>query len=384
MALRVKHFIGLCVAGCVFVALWTLPPTQRYAPGWDVRNAEQLRLERLEDELKNAGEVLRRLRWSDSLSQMVTAPEASNAQVLFPDYATTPTEQKARLAERVAKDVEQYAPSSNMRFAMVWQDERAGFYEGMNPNWRDRVEYFAGVRNGTPYCMTLRSIDAEAVNRHVSHLLTASDRMTPRTNVLGLCSWYMRYGLPSASIEEWLSNGAALYSLERGEPSDVTVFPERWLMGLRASRRPIHVQQCQAGIASGCAEMFETPRELSQYGIRDRFDRLADESPLIWRHYTSSGVRFSEYENFLFHAMESEFGSAAFQQFWTSEGALLPAFEDAFGVDAGEWVASWVESTRGVEQSSPALPRSASTGSMLAFLLFLGIVYRTHRRRAVA
>jgi hypothetical protein len=89
-------------------------------------------------------------------------------------------------------------------------------------------------------------------------------------------------------------------------------------------------------------------------------------------------------EGYMIADLEAEFGSEAFGKFWTSDESAAAAFEDAFGVDAGTWTLSWATSVRGIDPPGPGLPRSASSGSMLAVGLLLGIAFMRARKQKVA
>ena len=84
---------------------------------------------------------------------------------------------------------------------------------------------------------------------------------------------------------------------------------------------------------------------------------------------------------YLLADLEAEFGADAFLRFWSSTESVEDAFESAFGVEVGEWMTVWVDSVSGTTQPGPGLPRSASSGSMLALGLLAGIAFLRNRRR---
>ena len=52
-------------------------------------------------------------------------------------------------------------------------------------------------------------------------------------------------------------------------------------------------------------------------------------------------------------------------------------------MDAGTWVLAWVARSVTVEPAGPGLPRSASSGAMLAVALLLGVAWARNRKREV-
>ncbi len=85
--------------------------------------------------------------------------------------------------------------------------------------------------------------------------------------------------------------------------------------------------------------------------------------------------------DYLLADLEAEFGADAFLRFWSSGDAVEDAFESAFGVTVGEWMTVWVDSVSGTLDPGPGLPRSASSGTMLALGLLAGIALLRNRRR---
>lgn len=384
MAFGMKHFIGSCVVGCTLVALWALPPSPNLATGWTLKAAEQIRLEALEDELTTSSRILARLQWSDSLSAEITTPGAGDAQVIYPaDIGLTPG-QVERFERLVDADVDRLAPTPRMRFAMVWQDPDAGHHPAAPRRAYNRTEYLTGSRDGQPYCMAVNLVHERRMPRQVMGHFTRSSTVGSRTSTLGLCTWHLRYGMPSATIERWLSAGAGHFGLEHGPVADVPTYPDRWVFGIRWRQQPLAVQQCLARRTEGCATAFLRPETTANLGVRDRSRRVVAESPVVWADHDGTGFHgLTEYDPYLLHDLEDDFGTEAFQRFWSSELEVGDAFEDAFGVDAGTWVAEWVERKRGTDPAGPELVRATTAGSTLTFVLFLLWAVRLQRRRTV-
>ncbi len=384
MAFGMKHFVGSCLTGCALVALWALPPSQNLATGWKLKSAEQIRLESLEDELTMSSRILARLQWSDSLSADVRAPEAGDVQVIVPAGIDIAPQQVDRLTRLVEADAQRLAPEPRMRFAMVWQDPDVGHHPDAPRRAYHRTEYLTGERDDEPYCMAVNVVHEWRMPRQVMGHFTRSSTVGSRTSTLGLCAWLLRYGMPSTSIERWLSAGAAHFGLEHGPARDVRTYPERWVFGVRWNQRPLAVQQCLARQTEGCATAFLRPESGANSGVRDRSRRLVEESPVLWADHDATGFRgLTEYDPYLLHDLEQDFGPEAFERFWSSDLDVGEAFEAAFGTDAGTWVAEWVDRTRGTDPAGPELVRATTAGSTLTLVLFLFWAFLAQRRRTV-
>lgn len=382
MALGIKHFAGLVAAGFALVAIWTLPPETDFRETWSLDRAEEVRLNRLERALRDQGEILRRVQWAEALTPRIVEDGTEPAQIILPEAHGLAETQTQRLQAMLDRDIAALTGEPQMRFALAWVDKESGHYPGMGIGGRPRTEYYAGSRDGEAYCLTLHATDPESVVRYVSAYLTDGPRRAPATNLMGLCGWYVEYGTPSASIADWITQGAAVFALERGEAEDIRTYPTRFVFGGRWDRLPIQTQGCQAGSLEACTKVFLDPKVGSS--IQQRYERIFEESPLTWSAINANVENVSEFEAYLLHDLATEFGRDAFARFWTSDLPVLEAFEDAFGVTAGEWMVDWMDRTRGVEKAGPGLARSASTGSVLTLMLFLLLAFNAQRRRSVA
>ncbi|MEM7414205.1 MAG: hypothetical protein AAF389_01840 [Gemmatimonadota bacterium] len=375
-----RHFIGTVAAGFLLVAVWTLPPEAKFPEAWTLRTGEEIRLQKLERQLRDAGEILRRVQWAEELVPGIVEPGADMAQIFLPEDHGVADQQLVRLSEMLNQDIAELSGNATMPFALAWIDKESGQYPGMGVGGRPRTEYYAGSRDGSPYCLTLHPVGAEGIVRYVTAYLTDGPRRAPQSNLLGLCSWYVEFGMPGAPIEEWLTQGAGAFGTERGDASAVRTYPVLGPFGWRMSRLPLPIQGCQAGQRDACAEVFLDPR--AGNGVQQRYETVFSQSPLTWSAMNANLEKVSEFEGYLLNDLETEFGSEAFARFWTSDRPISNAFEDAFGVDAGVWMVDWMDRTRGVEAPGPVLARATSTGSVLALMLFFFLALNAQRRRS--
>jgi hypothetical protein len=83
--------------------------------------------------------------------------------------------------------------------------------------------------------------------------------------------------------------------------------------------------------------------------------------------------------------LEADFGPEAFGRFWRSDAPVEMAFRDAFGIDVGPWVLSWVDRIYGTVPAGPRLAGSTTTWPLgLTLALFAAIAILFSRRRRVA
>lgn len=382
MAFTMKHWLGAVFAGFAIVAIWNLPPSLLSTDDYGVMNAEQLRSKKVEHEYRVTAEVYRRVVWTDSLLPLVTAPTAPEVDVLYLADESLPEAQKARYLERVESEVRALEPSGDVRFALVLLDRSLGVRSDMGPGVIERAEYFAGEEHGQKYCMLVRPVESRRIVRTVAQELARTDRATPVSNSIGLCALYVRHGMPGSNIQQWISGGAATLGQERGydDRTDLRI-PARSFFGRRWGNRPFHLDRCIARDASSCAEAFQIPRGLNE--IAGRNVEIVAKSHAVWIGSWSSYQSIAADDAFMLADLEEEFGRDAFTAFWTSDAEVLPAFQDAFGLSAGEWVVSWISERYEVEGRGATLNRAATSGSVLMILLMLLFAFSHQRRRTV-
>jgi hypothetical protein len=199
----------------------------------------------------------------------------------------------------------------------------------------------------------------------------------------------VRYGLAGPRVQEWLEQGGVSFAIESGAPEDAYAFPgslgRRSYFGyssLGRSNRPIEADRCLAGDAEACAFLFRNPTAADRLLANDLEVVLRSPATSIGTESVFRSIALDE--EYLLADLEAEFGTEAFGRFWTSEGDVEVAFREAFGMEAGSWVVSWTTGQRGFDPPGPGLPRSASSGTMLALALLLGVAYLRMRERKVA
>ena len=389
MPLGMKHWIGLTLAGLALIVVWRLPPESLEPPSQKTVPAEQVRYQALEGEVRSTIELLRQVSWSDSLSRAVLADAEDGPAVLTPYVNEAVEGMRLRLRQKVEAEARRLGAREDVTFGYVVQPFDHGSQPDRGAPASPRIETYVGVRDGQAYCLQVRVTDAESVRGVLADELTDSDRLSPRRGTLGPCHFYVRYGMPGERLQAWLERGGIDFGDEAESPpassgARSVSRSNRWFTGPRYMsnpRRPIEADQCLAGSAGACATIFENPAMANPILARQlEMVALSPATSLGTPSAVRSILRGSE---FLLSDLETEFGTDAFRSFWTSDQDFSAAFSAAFGVAPGDWLARWLDATVGIEEPGPALPRSASGGSMLALAALLGIAYARNRERSV-
>ena len=399
MAFRMKHWIGLVVVGMTLAAIAKLPPSSLFSRGAAVTSNVRIRYSRLQNDFRWTAEALLRLRWSDSLSALTLASAEERIAVgLHPSDDVTEAMAQALEAtvRREVRALPRYVPG------VVFGYFRLPFHLGrtadLRTSGRSRTETYVGTRDGIDYCLQVR-VERNLMSA-IRNALDGSGRVPPITGVTGVCRLYLQYGMAGPGVQDWLEAGGAALAIEKGDKPSTSQVAARANSQLilappllRQSRafgfnvlsggnRPIEADQCRAGIESACGTLFLSPAMANPRAQREI--EIVRRSPVM-----SIGgaplVRSVAYdEEYLLADLEAEFGADAFLSFWTSTQGVPEAFESAFDVGVGEWMTTWVDSVIGTIPPSPALPRSASSGSLFAIGLLAGIAFLRNRKRGVA
>lgn len=394
MALGMKRWIGVVLAGMALMAVWNLPPGHLVDSEPRARPAVVIRHERLTADLRETADALRRVRWGDSLSALaVERAEDDFAFAVFPSPYVQ-QDMVERLENAVRKDFRALAGRRpGVLFGYVHQPYEHGNMPGMPRGATGRTETYAGTRDGVEYCLQVRVSGSSWPSRGavVASEIVGGQRSAPASDRFGPCRFYLRHGMPGPHIHEWLVGGGATYAIEEGEKPMPSLYDQAELRAVAAYRlfrggalsgldAPIEVDGCRAGKADACAAVFVEPALAAP---RDRRDFAAARRAGVVSVDADDATLLTRDDHYLLSDLEAEFGPEAFQAFWRSEEDVATAFETAFGLPVGEWLAGWVARVGGAIPATPALPRSASTGSALALALLLGWAFLRNRRRVL-
>ncbi|NJD18881.1 MAG: hypothetical protein FIA95_06310 [Gemmatimonadetes bacterium] len=397
MALRMRHWIGLALAGCACVALRLLPPTEfRFVsppPPQDVVYERALRAN-----LALASARLQRVRLAE---RIIPATLAAEAPLAFGVPDPVDPGEAARVLAEASKEAEEARGSgagagAHVALGLFYIDYKEGRYPGAPTDYLSRTEYYFGERDGRPYCATVvRSAYIVRLERFTL------DQWRETQSLLGLCAAVARYGLPGTAVRSWLADGGAIMASTL-TPSRLvpgafatyfgTSFKRTASLGLPSAtgrnvglRFPLALERCFAGVPEGCARGLLEPREQSRRLYS--YSRQADPADLIGITPVSAVQASTSLEPADRHVLADlaeEFGEEPVRRWWTAEGQPDAAFHDAFGVEIGTWYGARVRKLVTVTEPGPGMAPIGLLGAFLILALgnLLGGLWATRRRVA--
>lgn len=403
MAFGLRHWLMVAAAASGLLAVAKLPPEpfarESPTPGRPPTQ-EAVRYSALRREASGAREALRRLRWSDSLSARLVREARDGWAAGTVALGTV----EAQVDDSVRAAFERQLPRVPERredvvIGAFLVDDGFGDHPAVapelgvaHPRWSE--EAYMGERDGVAYCVNAVGYNGKANWNGLQWSFARSDQDgEPRHNHLGICRWVAQFGLPGPGVDRWVrTGGLALVH----EPSTERWSPPSWFFGnaqLGGRRRGLfglfamwgaeRVDACLAGYAEPCAAMFADPLSTARFsGDGDSPD------PVGAFLGTTDRWRFGDELHawgWILADLYAEFGAERTRKFWTSPSDdVLTAFRDAFGVDAGAWVARWVRGYAGYVPPGP-LPRGNTwLWSLGAVLVCAGIAAGAARWRTVA
>jgi hypothetical protein len=392
MALRMKYWMGLVTVGAALVAIWTLPPSAAGPGRWHPSGtALDQRADALETEIRRSHEILKRMRWYDSLPALAMAGARDGLAVVLPPSNKITPELKGRFEERIREEMAGWEPRSDVVLGYVIQPRDVGAVPALVARVGgapDAKESYVGTRDGRPFCLQIKVTRPEGWDDRLIAMLR--DARSQQSNFVGLCRPYMRFGPAGPHVQAWLDEGAIGFA-DRYGISPATRPEFRWRMtSLRvfgafrygfSSRQTLSLDQCLAGDAAGCRKVMLDDLDVAAQGDGVPIERGSPATSLGSSVYSSP---FGFFDDYLFDDLERDFGTEAFQRFWTSDKEVTDAFADAFGVEIGAWTVSWVDRVIGVSPAGPRLTLSAGLGGLLTVSLFAGLAVAWARRRKVA
>ena len=387
MEIDMKQWAALVTLGLVLVAAWALPPSrlgiQRPAALPEVRRYDALAREARRD----VG-VLLSTRWSDSLSEVTvrTAVDGLAAGAFVSEEVTAGD--YADWVARLREQSRSLQPRDERLVLGVYvQSAYQGRPEGLPAPAGGSSGVYAGVRDGTPYCML---VDRQALPLPARALRYRTD--------FGPCRLYAKYGWPGPRIERWLEAGGMRFAAAERRPQETPQYIRSWIeevdspvFGLK--RIPLVDEdptggRCLAGDAASCAALI-AGREATYWDVSNYWDGsdaayVVANSPLTYTPRVGAAAqRFGPSPYFLAD-LEDEFGTDAFARFWASDEDLPQAFEAAFGVELGDWALDWMQAEVGVHRAGPGLQAGTPLFVLLTIMALAALVSLVAVRRRVA
>jgi hypothetical protein len=402
MAFGMKHWIGLTVFGLLLVSIWKLPPSAMEPRERELVLPEVRRMEALNRDVQRTHEVIKHMRWSDSLSALTLEAAVDGLALVFPESypgfadgselgpepetVGLSDSAKAVFRGQVQAEVDALSPRSDLVFGYFVQRAGHASVPGVPYVRSTTSNTYVGKRDGQAYCMQVWAtsrVDDASIQRAIRW---GSDP----TNAVGVCRPYLKHGLPGTHIGEWMEAGALAFALNEG-PS--RYYDEMGFTGSLARRsyfgvdvfgfssESVEVDRCMAAIPEGC---LATVLSRNFRGVSSGIQRYAAaNSPLTGPGRYGWRSSFGPEDEYLLSDLEAEFGPEAFGAFWRSDEEVPVAFESAFGMGMGEWVAHWLGATIKASPPGPRLTKSAALGGMLTISIFAAFAGAWARRRRV-
>jgi len=393
MAFGMRHWVAALVLSVATIMVWLLPPTA-FGPGRSsgLETVSSRAISALAD-LQVAHGTLQRIRWADSLPALALRTAESQLATGFPPHEGLQSETQQTFHDLVQREVDALDRlDPNMTLGSFYQPfNHAGLPGLAQPRPQGSIprETYVGTYEGQPFCLQVRVVDgarfAEALARNLKSLEDRLRKGSGRSNLLGACRPYARFGLAGPKIQEWLESGAVGFAEDSQFSGSRTDF--RWrdrrrvAFWLTRDARGIAVKKCVAGRTDACLTLMT---DLDYLGIANNNQRIIDNSPATSLGGSTLRSPFASLDDFLFLDLERDFGADAFQRFWTSDQEVPVAFEQAFGVELGAWTVSWVQRLMGTREAGPGLPGGAIWLSLLTISFLAGLSGLWHRRRKVA
>lgn len=403
MAHWMRHWPVMTLVGCGLVALWLLPPDpprelDTYVPPTE---AQALKVE-LRAEARRLNDVLKRLTWVDSLSDVFSAaePSESGAVISFPDGIEPDIEE--RFHARIAREIDRLAledPKYTIGLARPQWGSGNHVAFGGGPTL---TEFYLIEGAHRPVCLIVHPYGLNPASiwwerKWLSSAARSSaldqNRSTPPgwSDILGPCAYYAIHGTPGPAIGEWLRSGASHFGRRfapsrrfRGTQDDDAlelVFNGADRMGNRApfgerDHAPPHrTLECLTGEIEACENLVLNARPLRLTAVNEMLPAFMNQGQQGLVYYL---------EGNLFYDLQDEFGREAFGRFWTSDQDVDIAFQAAFGLEIGQWVMGWAQARLGVYRMGPMPSLEAILISLGVISFFLTIAIAMGTRRKVA
>lgn len=361
MARWLKSWSLLFVAGCALIGVWLLPPEgspfiglRRDAP---VRTADERRAAGLESELREARDLLRQVRWEDSLRPLLRPGELT---VGFPPDLGGAAEVIEANARAELAGVE---PRVAVGFFVVSREEPGS-----------QLQYYVGEDEAGPWCMALYvhhrrwSGNAETYGRQLV-------RQTRHESLLGPCLLQARHGPPGPGTRAWLERVGYWFAFQPSSTPGPLVQARRGAFGFflpgLVGQEVVTVgpreQACLAAKREACAlAVLEGEGPLALRGGRRQARRD------VFRRGSYDGA-FGWFGGSLVSDLEADLGPERFARFWRSDRPVEESFRESAGTDVGSWTMEWARERLGTEPVGPAVGWTHAGLSGLGLLLLAGV-----------
>lgn len=399
MALRLRIWLAAVAAACALVALSALPPSSFGTSGRAAAGAElpeDVRFRALADEAARTRALLRRVRLMDSVfTRTLVQGERGWGVTVLGAVGPTGPRVAAPLEADFRREVETLpAPPTEPVVLGSWifpagRGEPTGSSDPEPDLPRAERAILLARHDGVSHCIGIDGGPTGSVGPADWAFSDPDPDGHRRRNMLGLCWWVGALGHPGPEIERWLAAGAALFANE--SPARPRPPASGWSYWGAQRRRgpfglgwqPSPLDACMAGRAEACAQMFRKPTVVgfAQGRTRPGESEAAAVHPGVhwiwWPRFSWMGSW-----NWLLADLHRDFGHDKVRAFWTSDAQPEEAFLAAFGIPAGDWLASWMRRQTTHVPPGP-LPRTRALVWVLAAMgaaATLAVAFASGRR----
>lgn len=331
MRFRAYLLAGVMVMGLFALSLDLTPPQPRE---WNI-DPVQTNVGRYSNQRSALSLQLQYALLADSLTSLLARERPEGGFLLSPH--ADGTVDGAVWMERAGREAIQ--EGSPARLGVFVVSSRA-YRQPNQPRGPSDPFYLVGSHDGIPYCL---SVHLTSDGDYVVPAPTAGNVHLLDVEMLGICAWVARYGVPGDAVSTLLrqTRGAVAFPPAELEPWMVTRYSRR--LGIAV------VDHCRQGSRDRCLRTFE--------GTLAVADRLPE-----WEGTPAGSVdllvepwwRLAEpHWNGLLVELEEEFGQEAMRRFWRSDEPVASSFRSAFGEDAAEWYRGRLTRIYGPLQAGP-------------------------------
>jgi hypothetical protein len=393
-----KYWMGLVLAGCALVAIEELPPEAPSLASRPAPTATRKRMQVLRSEVQQTQALIQRLRWADSLPARL-ASEADHGRAVGapPEIQDSAVAGIRRRLSREWTSLSTVDPHVLFGYYVQFRDQGEAPGVPTAPLSSSVPETMAGTVGGRPYCVTLALIARRDLARPMYARVMAPYRSESLYGLIGACRPFVEFGLPGPRIAEWLKDGGIAFA-----QADAAAQPDNPLTRAFRSWRPVPesamwwtipssdvvLDGCFAGRSEMCRRIaLGALQGVDAFGTHhdDGAARFVTERAPFYRVGDAHAMTAFGYPGrYLLADLERAYGPDEFRRFWTSNEDVPQAFQDAFGMDMGDWIVQWARANLYHYRAGPSLPRSAAGGGLLLLALCGTIAGAWATKRRVA
>ncbi len=366
MALKMRHWVLMALAGCGLIAAAYLPPSKdlgirrtgpRGTPEEWVLNGIRLEL-RIQQELlalyTARGQIL------EEVSRL--SPQSSGEPtLLFLDEDLPDTWQTA-MRGAVQIEWEAIQPvGAEFRFVLAVVVDTNLRVPGVASSARIRRRHMLPPATDGHTCLAVVPLAPAGLER--------DDRVPPtyqpayqneylgRNEYLGPCAWYLAFGAPGPKIEQWFLSHGYLFA-----------YDSRWT-GPESTRQPENIGWAaslqEAGCAHGRRKACLTVM-LDSLTVLDATQRRRDLGQLgVTVESGLGGARVSRATGSLLADLVRLKGRDRFREFWTSDLDVEAAFAEAMGEPLENWTADWATRHLEFQKRSPHIEFASTAWAIM-------------------